>query len=396
MRVVGASAANLAGWRDPSSGDKWSPFFRALDRELEVVEVLPAQLPLVERVANRALGRAGRAPIGGLWHSGPFQRRTMSLERQLRGWDGRFDVIVQLQTLCAPGIGARPYAICTDSTHALLERHDLTAAPIPARRAREWQRREREVAQGAGLVLTWSEFARRSFVDDYHCPPERVVASGAGANLLASELPDRRGRRPSALFVGYEFERKGGRVLLDAWAEVERRVPDAELVIAGPRAPVSSTATRVRWTGRASRGGLTALYRDASVFVLPSLFEPFGLALLEAMGQGLPCVATNCCAMPELVQDGINGALVPRGDPDALAEALVALLTDTEQAAAMGRAGHAAVRARHTWEHVGERMARELRTAFPAIDAAHDLEEHVAPAARFRREPRPADDRTRR
>ena len=363
MRVLGASPADVSRWRDPRAGDKWSPFFRALEPELDVVEVLRAGLPFVERVANAGLRRTGLGPLGGAWSSGRFRRRTLGLEHQLRAWDGRFDVVLQLQTLCAPGTRPRPYAICTDSTHALLTRHDPTARRVSHERAREWQQLEREVARGAGVVLTWSDFARRSFIEDYGCSPARVVTSGAGANLLLDEPPDRRGRRPTALFVGYEFERKGGRVLLDAWADVERRVPGAELVIAGPRTPVAAVAQRVRWVGKADRARLVALYREGSLFVLPSLFEPFGLVLLEAMGNGLPCVASACCAIPELVQDGVNGMLAKPGDAGALAEALVSLLADTERAAAMGRAGHAAVMERHTWEHVGDRMRRALRAA---------------------------------
>jgi glycosyltransferase involved in cell wall biosynthesis len=165
------------------------------------------------------------------------------------------------------------------------------------------------------------------------------------------------------LFVGSdEFARKGGPVLLEAWAEVERRVAGSRLVIAGPRRPIQSRAREVQWVGRVPRQDLAAYYRSASVFVLPSLFEPLGLVLLEAMGYGLPCVASNCCAMPELVADGRTGLLTPPGDAAALADALVRLLSDPDLAAALGRAGHRELVARHTWDHVGQRMARAIET----------------------------------
>jgi len=364
MRVLGLSPADLSGWRDPASPNKWAPFFRALQPELDVVEVLrPPVAPGRRALALAGRAAGGRLPVGRPWSARGFAQRTAATERLLRDWEGRYDLVFQLQTLFGPGTRPRPYAICTDSTHALLARHDPTARPVSPSRAHAWQAAERTVAQGAVHVLTWSEFARRSFIEDYGVAPERVTAAGAGANLVLDEVPDRRAQRPTALFVGYEFARKGGHVLLEAWGEVERRVAEAELVVAGPRKPVASSARRVRWVGPVGRDEVARLYREATVFVLPSLFEPFGLVFLEAMGQGLPVVASDCCAMPELVREGKTGALAPPGDAAALAEALTGLLADPERAAAQGRAGHADVLTRHTWEQVGERMRRALLDA---------------------------------
>jgi glycosyltransferase involved in cell wall biosynthesis len=361
MRILGVCPWTVGDWRSPASSNKWAPFFRALAAETEVVEVLRTQRSAgswVRRGIRRASGR--RISFGTSWDPAYFDERSRVLERQLRRWEGRYDLLFQMQTLHAPGTRARPYAICTDSTHVLFERHDPGARTLTPERARAWQEREGQVARAATNVFTWSEFARRSFIEDYGCDPERVVASGAGANVVLDEVPDRTGQPPLAVFVGYAFERKGGRALLEAWTEVERRVPEARLVIAGPREPVPSPARNVSWVGAADWKTVTALYRQATVFVLPSLFEPLGLVFLEAMGNGLPVVATDCCAMPELVIDGVTGRLTPPGDAPALAEALVELLGDADRAAAMGRAGHDAVLERHTWEHVGRRMAAPL------------------------------------
>ena len=66
------------------------------------------------------------------------------------------------------------------------------------------------------------------------------------------------------------------------------------------------------WAGRIDRDALAELYRRATVFVLPSLFDAWGHVFVEAMGYGLPCIGTDCCAMPELIEDGISGRLVAR------------------------------------------------------------------------------------
>jgi glycosyltransferase involved in cell wall biosynthesis len=96
------------------------------------------------------------------------------------------------------------------------------------------------------------------------------------------------------------------------------------------------------------------------VFVLPSLFDAWGHVFLEAMGHGLPCIGTSCCAMPEIIDEGVTGLLVPRSEPEPLADALVELLTDTARAEAMGCAGHTKVIQGYKWTDVLDRVARHL------------------------------------
>jgi glycosyltransferase involved in cell wall biosynthesis len=89
-------------------------------------------------------------------------------------------------------------------------------------------------------------------------------------------------------------------------------------------------------------------YASASVFCLPSLQEGFGIVLLEAMSHGLPIAATHCGAIPEVAPHGETSLLVPPRDPDALAHALVRILTDSNLAAQLGTAGKQRVR-RYGW-----------------------------------------------
>jgi glycosyltransferase involved in cell wall biosynthesis len=91
------------------------------------------------------------------------------------------------------------------------------------------------------------------------------------------------------------------------------------------------------------RADVPQVMADLDVFVLPSLWEGFGLVLVEAMAAGRPVVASAVGPISEIVVDGVTGLLVPPGDPDALAEAIVRLLQDPELAAALGRAGRARV-----------------------------------------------------
>ena len=96
---------------------------------------------------------------------------------------------------------------------------------------------------------------------------------------------------------------------------------------------------------------------------MPTMQEPFGLAFLDAMACGLPCVGTRIEAVPEIVREGETGLLVPPGDPVALAGALERLLADLARARAMGARGRARVFAGGLWHHVATRLERALDDA---------------------------------
>jgi alpha-maltose-1-phosphate synthase len=147
--------------------------------------------------------------------------------------------------------------------------------------------------------------------------------------------------------------------LLDAFRSVRARNPNARLIVAGTDDVPHQPGVEVLGTVR-GREALAQLYATSTVFCLPSLFEPYGLVLLEAMAYGLPCVATRADAFPEIVEDGRTGRLVPPGNPSALAEALVELLEDPAGTRVLGEAGRRRVEESLNWDAVVERMAPTL------------------------------------
>ncbi|MCZ7545309.1 MAG: glycosyltransferase family 4 protein [Anaerolineae bacterium] len=113
------------------------------------------------------------------------------------------------------------------------------------------------------------------------------------------------------------------------------------------------------------RGALAALLEESTCFVLSTRQEPFGLSFIEAMAYRLPVVATHVDAVPEIVSDSETGLLVPPLDPDALARALVQVLSKPDRAAAMGEAGYARLRERYTWPVVVARIDAVLAGLTP-------------------------------
>jgi glycosyltransferase involved in cell wall biosynthesis len=169
------------------------------------------------------------------------------------------------------------------------------------------------------------------------------------------------------LFAGRLGREKGVDVLLRAMPRVVSAHPGARLLIAGEgpeRARLEAMAgdlgvsRAVAFCGALTADELTGRYDEAGLVVLPTLWmENCPVSVLEAFAHGRGVVATSIGGLPELIDDGSNGALFPRGDDQALGELLAGLLADPGRVAAMGRAAFASWRADHTPEAHADRLA---------------------------------------
>jgi glycogen synthase len=163
------------------------------------------------------------------------------------------------------------------------------------------------------------------------------------------------------LYTGRLAPVKGIAPLLEAAREVRKAESGVDFVLAGPwqmsGTPASwgLAADGVTWKGHVPWDEIAKLYSAASVFVMPSWFESFGISVIEAMASGLPVVASRAGALPGIVEEGVTGLLVPPGDSGALAGAILRLMRDPGMRRQMGQAGRERVLARYT----PARVARE-------------------------------------
>jgi glycosyltransferase involved in cell wall biosynthesis len=188
----------------------------------------------------------------------------------------------------------------------------------------------------------------------YHGVDEAFFDAPPTATFLVREtynLPDR-----YVLFVGSVEPRKNLKTLVRAYSSLREEVQkEHPLVIVGPRgwkhAPILKAIgnlPHVHVAGYVRPALMPALYQSASLFVMPSLYEGFGMPLLEAMAACVPIVASNWSAMPEVL--GEAGLLVDPNSPHELATAIEKILDTPRLSTALGEAGRQ--RARHfTWEH---------------------------------------------
>jgi glycosyltransferase involved in cell wall biosynthesis len=240
---------------------------------------------------------------------------------------------------------------------------------VSRRRIDQSLRYEEQTAGQMTAIFTMSEYLRQSFIADYSVPAERVFNVGGGINLSSFPAPNPHKvyTAPRILFVGVDFVRKGGPQLLRAFQIVHDALPNAELHIVGP-AKLNDPPSGVVCHGYLSKADpgekreLESVYRDCTLFVLPSLYEPFGIAPLEAMLYQLPCLVTDAWALRETVIPNFNGDLVPKGSVEGLAAKLLQLLSNPEALATMGRQGRERVLRDYTWSAVVDRMSAALST----------------------------------
>jgi glycosyltransferase involved in cell wall biosynthesis len=202
----------------------------------------------------------------------------------------------------------------------------------------------------------------------------RVIANGVDTVAFRPEAamepttPLPIGEGPVAVFTGRLIEAKGLLELLEAWPLLLHRVPNAHLLLVGSgpleaelrrRAALPPLAGRVHLTGEVP--DVRPYLRAAGAFVLPSWSEGLPNALLEAMAMGLPCVGTDIGPIRELVTDGDQGVLVPVRDPQKLAAALSAVLTQPALAARLGRAARKRAEADFSLETTVDRLEAVYR-----------------------------------
>lgn len=219
-----------------------------------------------------------------------------------------------------------------------------------------WNHRlEQTVWKGACAITSPSRFQAREVTHEMNWPAQRVdvIPNPIAPEVLAEALASspRQPADPIILYTGRMAVVKGTVPLLGSLPLVQRQCPGARFVLAGPwqmqEAPNEYGLERsgeidgrsVAWLGHVPWRKLMDCYRRASVFVMPSYYETFGISCVEAMAFGLPVVATRVGGLPEVIEDGITGLLVPPGDSVALADAIARLLGDPAQRRRMGEAG---------------------------------------------------------
>jgi glycosyltransferase involved in cell wall biosynthesis len=291
-----------------------------------------------------------------LWH-------VQNAIAQQPEWDALFFAAMQLRFL--PFLQRHRSYLYTDfapsGKRELSPWYDhMDRSPLPLKILKH--RLETRLHQACRGIFTMSRWASDGLVQDYGLDPARMHVVLPGANLHHWPYVDRSGRTAGPtriLFVGGEFVRKGGPQLLD-WAEktsvhgweidivawpdylpdwvrdcLSQAGPDdGQGLSLAPRLP----HVRVHCHLKANTPELMRLFEQADIFCLPTQADGSSIAGLEAMASGLPVLLGAVGGIPELIDDGKTGFLLPRGETQTLADRLEMLIADAPLRAQVGRA----------------------------------------------------------
>ena len=182
----------------------------------------------------------------------------------------------------------------------------------------------------------------------------KLVYAGSNVELDSSITEEKSYTNQNILFVGMDWERKGGPELIEAFKTVLQKFPKATLTLAGSKPDIDIPNCQV--LGQVPPSELNRYYKSASIFCMPTRLEPFGIAYLEAMQARLPIVATHVGAVPDFIQNDWNGILVEPGDIQGIANGLIRLLTDKELCRLFGDRSIKLVQERYSWPAVGKKI----------------------------------------
>ncbi len=308
------------------------------------------------------------------------QALTRDLRRKIIEAD-RDTVILELGTYAdgpAAYAGIAPVITYQDSLGA--EYWSSPFVPETLRRDAKLRREnlsfEMGVAHGAARILISSDHMRQSFIDNYELEPNKVVNIGIGCNTsLPKNRPTKEYSRPEILFIGKEFHRKGGDLIAAAFPEIKAKIPGAILHVIGPptRPDSLQDSPGVVFHGFLARENpaeartFYEILERAALSVLPSRYEPAGIAPLEAMTYGAPAIVTNDWALKEYVEHGVTGFLLADLKPATIAATVIDALSDQERLARMAAAGFERTPERFSWRGVARRIiacAEEARAEF--------------------------------
>lgn len=240
---------------------------------------------------------------------------------------------------------------------------------------------ERRMMAGSSrsVFLPVSTLAAEALQREYDVEPARIRVVHPGVDAERFSGPDRAACRAEirrrhgigetdllVLFVGMNFEVKGLDAVVAAVAKARRARPDAaiRLVVVGKGderkygdlARELGIGDAVAFAGPQAEG-VERYYRAADLFMMLSLFDTFGMAVLEAMAAGLPAIVSPNVGAKDVVEEGVNGFVIPApGDSDAAARAIAAMADGDARARLAAEAARTA--ARHTWDRTAEEVAR--------------------------------------
>jgi glycosyltransferase involved in cell wall biosynthesis len=363
--------------RDPQKKDSWSSitFFmaRALQKHCGEVSYIgtlyvPPKEELIGRIVNKCTRLLFKKNYNYYLSILMSKRYAKIAARQLAGQ--QFDVIV------APMGWAEiaflktdiPTIFVGDSTLGLLFNTYPACSNLVDASYREMEMIEKRITINANALIYSSSWAAQSAIDNYHVDPAKVHVVSMGANFdnpLPKEVILQRRKSSSCklLFVGVDWERKGGKIALETLLALEKMEIMAELIICGCIPPKQFVHERMHIIPFLDKhdpeqyNRLVQLYLEADFLLLPTRYDCTPIVFGEANAYGLPVITTQTGGVAEVVRDGENGFILPlAAHGDEYAKVIASVYQDDERYTRLVRTSRAAYDERLNWDAWGKAM----------------------------------------
>jgi glycosyltransferase involved in cell wall biosynthesis len=368
IRIAILTASTLQDRKRSSWGGTVDQIARTLQLHCGTVDHIGSIYPK-RRVLGKIIHKTSRL----LLKKNYLYNHTFSLARKYAKVAERRLAVQSYDVIIAPSGGTEiafleteiPIILVEDANFALLQDYYTEYSNLLKRSAFETNTLEELAIKRASLVIHPSEWAVRSTIEHYHTDHKKVHAVPFGANLESPPSREvvnakRRTDHCRLLFLGVNWQRKGGEIAFEALLKLEELGVQAELIVVGCTPPKEFTHERLtvipylNKQDEKQRQQLGDLFKTSDFLFLPTRSECYGMVFCEASAYGLPVISTNTGGVSGAVQEGENGFLLPPlAGGSEYAELIARVYKDEEGYAELVKTSRGAFEARLNWDSWG-------------------------------------------
>ena len=366
----------VCGLGNPLAPSTWSGTPANICRSLSEMARLNATLdssayahPRIKQVTHR---------VSNLYYRCSFDTGRGRFERYLRARyvnaffrAGNSTDVLHTGTLDLPlpilSPGIRHYLFC-DSTWDLWRHGSSNISLYSDKLLADAERLEQMSYRQMSHIFPISEYVRQNLITHYHIPPERITVVGTGRGAIKPYTGPKDYQNCTILFVAKgRFEDKGGKLLIEGFKRAWQRNSRLRLIIVGDERhrKLIGDVQNVEVHGFVSLERLQDFFNRASLFAMPAVNEPWGLAYLEALSCKTPVMGLNRNALPEITQHGRFGFCLNDATAGAVAEVLLDACSHPERLAQMGSDGQEYCLRSFTWERTVKRILETIDCCDP-------------------------------
>ena len=273
-----------------------------------------------------------------------FQIMTKLINKEVKKLSGTYDAVLQMGSLFGPiSIDTnKPYFSYHDST---VRNPDVMWADwLPddfSQYRQQWYELEKNFFKSTTYIFTYSQWVKKTLIEYYQISPQKISPVGSALKIAEDYSIDwsHRLTKKNIVFVSTDFKRKGGDILINVFDEIFKHIPDVKLIMVG-KIPNEIQKLNKPWLdkrGVVNKQELIEIYKFSRIMIHPAIYDPFPSVILEAANFEIPCVASDICGIPEMINNQETGFLIKDRNPKDFIERIIYMLQNNNVNETMGK-----------------------------------------------------------